>query len=77
MIAQRTCRLGADVFGIATGCSRTQHATPGLVCGHFDLHEGIAADLVMDTTTAAPEAAAELILRTPIPAAGAGALHAR
>ena len=55
---------------------RTVHATPGLVEGHFDLHEAIAADLVIDTSTITPEAAAQLILAIGVPAAGAGALHA-
>jgi chloramphenicol 3-O phosphotransferase len=57
--------------------ARTLHPTPGLVAGHFDLHEQIAADLVIDTSITAPVEAADLVLRTSWPAAGCGALHRR
>ena len=55
--------------------ARTLHRTPGLVAGHFDQHEGIAADLVIDTSLITPEAAAQQILRAGFPPARGGALH--
>lgn len=57
--------------------ARTVHATPGLVCGHFELHEAIRPDLLIDTSVTSPEAAARRVLQSDIPAAGQGALHTR
>lgn len=54
--------------------ARTLHPTPGLVEGHYALHEAVAADLVIDTSEVRPEAAARRILDTPFQAAGMGAL---
>ena len=51
-------------------------ATPGLVDGHFDQHEAIAADLVIDTSALTPEAAADQVLAAGFPDAGGGALTA-
>jgi chloramphenicol 3-O phosphotransferase len=56
--------------------ARTRHQTLGLTAGHYDLHEAIAADLVIDTSLVTAEAAAEATLRTAFPAPGQGALHA-
>ena len=54
--------------------ARTLHPTPGLTEGHYALHEALAADLVIDTSIVSPEAAAGMILETPVPAPGAGTL---
>ena len=54
--------------------ARTLHPTPGLVEGHYAMHEAVAADLVIDTSALSPDAAAQRILETPFPAPGAGAL---
>jgi chloramphenicol 3-O phosphotransferase len=56
--------------------ARRLHPTPGLAEGHFALHEGVAADLVIDTAATPPETAARLIHETSFQAAGSGALHA-
>jgi chloramphenicol 3-O phosphotransferase len=57
--------------------ARTIHRTPGLAAGHFELHESVAADLLIDTSTNSAEAAARRVLRAGFPAAGGGALHNR
>jgi chloramphenicol 3-O phosphotransferase len=55
--------------------ARTLHQTLGLVAGHFDLHERIPADLLIDTSVMTLEEAARRVLATVIPTAGHGALH--
>jgi chloramphenicol 3-O phosphotransferase len=42
--------------------ARERRRTPGLAAGHYDLHAGLTADLVLDTSVLSPEAAAALVL---------------
>jgi chloramphenicol 3-O phosphotransferase len=42
--------------------ARQLHPTPGLVAGHFDLHQGIAADVRIDTSEVSPPEAARSLL---------------
>ena len=55
--------------------ARTVHRTLGLVAGHFDLHESVAADLLIDTSMTTPDEAARQVLRAGFPSAQRGALH--
>jgi chloramphenicol 3-O-phosphotransferase len=55
---------------------RTIHRTLGLVAGHYDLHEAVGADLVVDTSTVTASQAAQQTLQAGFPTARAGALHA-
>jgi chloramphenicol 3-O phosphotransferase len=41
---------------------RQRRSTPGLAAGHYGLHAGLTADLVLDTAVLTPEAAAALVL---------------
>ena len=69
-------RLTAPLDGLLRQESaRKVHPTPGLVEGHFGLHEGIAADLVIDTSINTPEEAALRVLQASFPAVQGGALH--
>lgn len=54
--------------------ARVARATPGLAEGHFALHAGVAADLVIDSAAVSAEEAAARVLAAQIPAAGRGAL---
>jgi chloramphenicol 3-O phosphotransferase len=56
--------------------ARTIHRTPGLVAGHFDPHERLPADVLIDTSLVTAEQAAWQVLQAGFPAAGVGALHA-
>ena len=42
--------------------ARHLHPTPGLVAGHFDLHQGVAADTRIDTSGVSPPEAARALL---------------
>jgi chloramphenicol 3-O phosphotransferase len=55
--------------------ARAIHPTPGLAAGHFDLHEAMAADLLIDTSVTSAEAAARQVLGAGFPAARSGSLH--
>jgi chloramphenicol 3-O phosphotransferase len=55
--------------------ARQLHATPGLVAGHFDLHQGIAADAQIDTSRVSPSEAARFLLDRTVSSSGVAALH--
>jgi chloramphenicol 3-O phosphotransferase len=42
--------------------ARQLHPTPGLVAGHFDLHDGVVADVRIDTSRLTPPQAARAVL---------------
>ena len=56
--------------------ARQLHPTPGLVAGHFDLHQGIIADTTIDTSAVAPAEAARTLLTLASPPARFTALDA-
>ena len=52
-------RLTAPLTELARReAARERRRTPGLAAGHYDLHERLDADLVIDTSRVAPDAAA-------------------
>lgn len=55
---------------------RQLHPTPGLVAGHFDLHQAIAADAVIDTSALTPPDAARSLLDIASSSRTFTALHA-
>jgi chloramphenicol 3-O phosphotransferase len=55
---------------------RQLHPTPGLVAGHFDLHQGIVADARIDTSQVSPPDAARALLNLISSSGRATALHA-
>lgn len=55
--------------------ARQLHPTPGLVAGHFDLHQGIVADVRIDTSAVSPPEAARSLLDLTLSSSGAAALH--
>jgi chloramphenicol 3-O phosphotransferase len=55
---------------------RQLHPTPGLVAGHFDLHQGIAADTRIDTSRVGPPEAARALLGLASASTRSTALHA-
>lgn len=56
--------------------ARALHPTPGLVAGHFDLHQTIAADVRIDTSALAPQDAARTLLDLAASPTRFTALHA-
>jgi len=42
--------------------ARTRRSTPGLAQGHFDLHQGVVADLEIDTSVTSPDEGAARVL---------------
>jgi chloramphenicol 3-O phosphotransferase len=66
----RLVRLTAPLQALTRReAARERRRTPGLAAGHYALHEGVDADLVIDTSRLAPAAAAGqvLALRRPGP----------
>lgn len=55
--------------------ARTLHPTPGLVNGHYDLHQAIAADIEIDTSKVTPAEAARTLLDRAKAARGAALRH--
>jgi chloramphenicol 3-O phosphotransferase len=56
--------------------ARQLHPTPGLVAGHFDLHQGIVADTRIDTSVVSPPEAARSLLDLASSPERVAALHA-
>jgi chloramphenicol 3-O phosphotransferase len=54
--------------------ARQLHATPGLVAGHFDLHQGVIADAQIDTSGVSASEAARFVLDLALSPRGAAAL---
>jgi chloramphenicol 3-O phosphotransferase len=56
--------------------ARQLHPTPGLVAGHFDMHQAIVADIDVDTSSARPTEAARSLLHPAGPPRRGAALSA-